>query len=61
MKPVIAILRSQGYLLVIYILDDILLMAATPLELSQVINDTISLLRSLGFTIHDTKPVTTPT
>ena len=60
MKPVIAILRSKGYLLVIYI-DDILLLAATPLELSQAINDTISLLRSLGFTIHDTKSVTTPT
>ena len=59
-KPVIAILRSKGYLLVIYI-DDILLLAATPLELSQAINDTISLLRSLGFTIHDTKSVTTPT
>ena len=44
----------------IYI-DDILLMAATPLELSQAINDTISLLTSLGFTIHDTKSVTTPT
>ena len=60
MKPVIAILRSKGYLLVIYI-DDILLLAATPLELSQAINDTISLLRSLGFTIHDTKSVPTPT
>ena len=60
MKPVIAILRSKGYLLVIYI-DDILLLAATPLDLSQAINDTISLLRSLGFTIHDTKSVTTPT
>ena len=54
------ILRSKGYLLVIYI-DDILLLAATLLELSQAINDTISLLRSLGFTIHDTKSVTTPT
>ena len=60
MKPVIAILRSKGYLLVIY-MDDILLLAATPLALSQAINDTISLLRSLGFTIHDTKSVTTPT
>lgn len=59
MKPVIAILRSKGYLLVIYI-DDILLPAATPLELSEAINDTISLLRSLLFTIHDTKSVTTP-
>ena len=60
MKPVIAILRSKGYLLVIYI-DQIILLAATPLELSQAINDTISLLRSLGFTIHDTKSVITPT
>ena len=60
MKPVIAILRLKGYLLVIYI-DNILLVAATPFELSQAINDTISLLRSLGFTIHDTKSVTTLT
>ena len=62
MKPVIAILRSKGYLrpLVIYT-DEILLLAATPLELSQAVNDTISLLRSLGFTIHDTKSVTTST
>lgn len=37
MKPVIAILRSKGYLLVIYIVD-ILLQAATPLELSQTIH-----------------------
>ena len=60
MKPVIAILRSKGCLFVMYI-DDILLQAATPLGLSQAINDTISLLRSLGFTIHNTKSVTTPT
>lgn len=59
MKPVIAILRSKGYLLVIYV-DDFLLLAATPLELSQVINDTIFLLRSQGFTIYDAKSVTTP-
>ena len=60
MKPVIAILRSKGYLFMIYI-DDILLPEATPLVLAQAINDTISLLRSLGFTIHDTKFITTPT
>ena len=60
MKPVIAILRSKGYLFVSYI-DDILLVAATPLELARAINDTISLLRSLGFSIHDTKFITTPT
>jgi len=38
-----------------------LLLAATPLELPRAINDTILLLRSLGFTIHDTKSATTPT
>ena len=60
MKPVIAILRLKEYLLVIYI-DEIIFLAATPLQLSQAINDTISLLISLGLTIHDTKSVTTPT
>lgn len=60
MKPVIAILRSKGYLSVINI-DDIVLLAAAPLELSRTINATISLLRSIGFTLHDTKCLTTTT
>ena len=59
MKPVYATLRSKGYLIVGYI-DDILLMAETPEQLSQVVADTVALLRALGFTIHDTKSVTTP-
>ena len=35
-------------------------MAETPEQLSQVADDTVALLRALGFTIHDTKSVTTP-
>ena len=54
MKPVYATLRSKGYLIVGYI-DDILLLAETPEQLAQVVADTVSLLRALGFTIHDTK------
>ena len=60
MKPVYATLRSKGYLIVGYI-DDILLLAKTPHELAQVVAETIALLRSLGFTIHESKCVTTPT
>ena len=60
MKPVYATLRSKGYLIVGYI-DDILLLAKTPHELEQVVAETIALLRSLGFTIHESKCVTTPT
>ena len=60
MKPVYATLRSKGYLIVGYI-DDILLLAKTPHELAKVVAETVALLRSLGFTIHESKCVTTPT
>ena len=50
---------SKGYLKVGH-RDDILLTAETPDQLSQVVADTVALLRALGFTIHDTKSVTTP-
>ena len=59
MKPVYTTLRSKGYLIVGYI-DDILLLAKTPHELAQVVAETIALLKSLGFTIHESKCVTTP-
>ena len=59
MKPVLAVLRFKGYRIVRYI-DDILLIAETPDKLSQVVADTIALLRTLGFTIHDTKSITVP-
>ena len=60
MKPVYVTLRSKGYLIVGYI-DDILLLAKTSHELAQVVAETIALLRSLGFTIHEPVCVTTPT
>lgn len=59
MKPVYASLRSRGFHLVGYI-DDILLLADTPQELDKQVSDTIKLLKSLGFTVHDTKSVTKP-
>ena len=34
-------------------------MAETPEQQSQVVAETVALLRELGFTIHDTKSVTT--
>ena len=46
MKPVYATLRSKGYLIVVYT-DDILIMAETPEQLSQVVADTVTLLRAL--------------
>ena len=49
----------KGYLIVGYI-DDILLIAETPDKLSLVVTDTIALLRTLGFTIHDAKSITVP-
>ena len=60
MKPVYATLRSKGYLTVGYI-DHIPLIAKTPHELAKVVAETVALLRSLGFTIHESKCVTTPT
>lgn len=59
MKPVHATHRSQGYLIVGYI-DDIRLLAETPQKLSEVVACTVALLKSLGFTVHETKSVTTP-
>lgn len=37
------------------------MLAKTPHELAQVVAETVALLRSLGFTIHESKCVTTPT
>lgn len=59
MKPVYASLRAKGNHLVGYI-DDILLLADTPEKLQQQVNETIMLLKSLGFTLHDIKSVTKP-
>lgn len=53
MIPVYASLRSRGFHLVGYI-DDILLLADTPQELDKQVSNTIKLLKSLDFTVHDT-------
>lgn len=60
MKPVYATLRSKGYLIIGYI-NDILLLAKRLYELAQVVAETVALLGSLGFTIHESNSVTTPT
>lgn len=60
MKPVYASLRSRGNQLVGYI-DDILLLADSSEVLKKQIRETMCLLTSLGFTVHDTKSMTEPT
>lgn len=54
MKPVLSMLRSKGWISVIY-LDDFLLMGKTPLECRNNVSATISLLESLGFIINYNK------
>ena len=59
MKAPIALLRSFGIRLVVY-LDHILITASSPQRLSQDTTLTISLLTRLGFTINDAKSALTP-
>lgn len=54
------VLRSKGHLSVVYI-DDSFLLGETYNSCQKNIDDTISLLISLGFTIHPHKSVITPT
>jgi len=54
MKPVYSTLRSKGICLVGYI-DDILILVDSPRELNLAVKETIFLLQSLGFFIHETK------
>jgi len=60
MKVPIAILRSQGIRLVIY-LDDLLIMAESASIARQQVEDTIQLLHRLGFLINFKKSVLSPT
>ena len=60
MKPVMALLRQQGIQSVIF-LDDILLMAESRLELEQWTQETLALLRLLGFRINWEKSQLVPT
>ena len=59
LKPALARLREDGVLLVIYI-DDIILLADDPQTLITYIHKATTLLKSLGFTIHEGKSLFTP-
>lgn len=59
MKPVYATLRAKGVCLVGYI-DDILIVADTAAELNTHVDETIQLLKSLGFVLNDSKSCTKP-
>lgn len=59
LKPALAKLREDGVLLVIYI-DDIILFADDPQTLVIFIQRAITLLQSLGFTIHSDKSQLVP-
>ena len=59
LKPSLGRLRDDGVLLVVYI-DDIMLLADDPQTLVTYIHKAITLLISLGFTIHEGKSVFVP-
>ena len=59
MKPVFATLRKQGHINSTYI-DDSLLQSDTFQECSENVSDTLSLLDSLGLTVHPDKSVIIP-
>ena len=60
LRPVVAFLRTRNIRLLIY-LDDILLVASSPLILRQHTNIVINLLQDLGFIINFEKSILTPT
>ena len=59
LRPVMAHLRFWGLRTVIY-LDDILVMAGDQEQLQHQVQQTISLLEQLGFTVNRTKSVLEP-
>ena len=59
LKPASARLREDGVLLVIYI-DDIILLAEDPQTLITYIHNATTLLKSLGFAIHEGKSLFAP-
>ena len=60
LKPPFAHLRTQGHLSVVYV-DDTYLQGDTYSQCLSNVEDTISMLRSLGFCIHMKKSVLVPT
>lgn len=59
LKPVLALLRMQGHIIVSYI-DDTLLVGRTESELDLAVKETIELFESLGFIINREKSVFKP-
>jgi hypothetical protein len=60
LRPVVAFLRTRNIRLLIY-LDDILLVASSPLILHQHTSVVINLLQDLGFLVNFEKSILTPT
>ena len=60
LKPVLSYLRSLGFCSVVF-LDDSYLQGSTYAECLQNVTCTIRALQQLGFTIHPTKSILTPT
>lgn len=60
MKPIMALLREKGVRCLIFI-DDILILATARQELILILQEVITLLRLLGFTINMEKSELTPT
>ena len=60
LKPVYATLRRKGHISTAYI-DDSCLQGRTKQQCAQNVSDTVHLLDSLGFTVHDKKSVLIPT
>ena len=58
-KPVLANLRAKGFVLSIY-LDDLFLFGLTYEECLDNVTETVTLLKALGFIIHDKKSVLKP-
>ena len=60
LKPPFAWLRSQGYVILGYI-DDTLLIALTEVEAKRAVQNTAKVLSELGFIIHPRKSIFKPT
>jgi hypothetical protein len=59
LKPILATLRLNGHIIVVYI-DDLLLVGHTYEKCVNTIIDTLTLLERLGFVIHPLKSIFTP-
>ena len=59
MKPVVATLRKEGIVLIVY-LDDFLLIDDSPTRLEAHVQRTTTLLHSLGYTVNEEKSALSP-